>query len=87
MFKLREKERSLKGAHGLIMRIKSINSDCSTIMEEYEKQGAQNAAAAKACLEQIDDIVPHHCDQHYNCKYEKWCSYLKVKNEHPDWPG
>ena len=85
MFKLREKERSLKGAHGLIMRIKSINSDCSTVMEEYKKQGAQNAAATKACLEQIDDIVPHHCGQHYNCKYEKWCSYLKVKNEHLDW--
>ena len=33
MFNLREKERSLKGAHGLTnMIIKSINSDCSAVI-------------------------------------------------------
>ena len=30
-------------------------------------------------------IIPHHCGIHTHCKHGKWCKFLKVQNEHPDW--
>jgi hypothetical protein len=30
-------------------------------------------------------IVPHHCGDHSLCKHEQFCTYVAVKNAHPEW--
>ena len=86
LFKLRDEDKTLKGVHALTnQRIKSMNADVSKALAEYQEIGIGNTVARKACLEQIEAIVPHHCGKHEKCKHEKWCTYVQVKSKHPDW--
>ena len=88
LFKLRDEDKTLKGVHALTnQRIKSMNADVSKALAEYQEIGVGNTAARKACLEQIEAIVPHNCGKHEKCKHEKWCTYVQVKSKPPDWNG
>lgn len=85
MFKLKAEDRSLNGVHALSnLRIKSLTHDLKEVLICYEK-GRGDPAAKKACLDQLPAIVTHHCGRHHLCKNEKWCTYLKIKKQHPDW--
>ena len=85
-YKLRVKDPSFTGNHGLTNnQITSITSDTKHVVDFYTEQGVGNADARNACLEQLDAIIPHKCGQHDKCKQEKFCTHLKVKNQHPDW--
>ena len=85
LFKIREQDKTLKGVHALTnLRIKSINSDISRIISDYEEKGVGNEEARKACLEQLGAIITHHCGLHHDCKHEKWCQFLRAKNANPE---
>ena len=90
MHKLMEKDKSFKGKLGLNnLRISSMTSDTSQILKElarnYEIYGPGHKPSINACQEQLGALVYHHCGIHDKCKHERWCTFLKVKNEHPEW--
>ena len=86
LFKLRKEDTSLRGVHALTpKRISMMNSDISATIDDYSRKGVGDPVAQKACLDQLAAIVPHHCGHHHLCKNERWCSYLKILKEHPDW--
>ncbi|KAL7525158.1 hypothetical protein ACHAXR_004559 [Thalassiosira sp. AJA248-18] len=85
LFDLRGKDKTLAGVAGLSnTNIKSFTSDINTVVTEYEDHLGDDAAR-KECLDQLKAVVTHSCGDHSNCKHEKWCSFLRVKNQHPDW--
>ena len=60
-------------------------SDIKEVVDDYEKNGYGDDDARAACIAQLEIIVTHQCGDHSNCRHEKWCSFLKVKNAHPNW--
>jgi hypothetical protein len=62
-----------------------INSDISAKIDDYSKTGVGDPVMQRACLDQLAAVFPHHCSQHHLCKNERWCSYLQILTEHPDW--
>lgn len=85
LFKLREVHKSLKGANCLSnLRIKAIVRDVRKVLDWYKETGVGDVEARQDCLDQIDATIPHHCGDHTHCVHERFCSYLKVKNEYPD---
>ena len=86
MFKIRQEDKSYSGVNLLSnLRIKSLVSDIKEVVDDYEKNGYGEDIAREACIKQLETIVTHQCGDHTHCKHEKRCSYLKVKNAHPDW--
>ena len=86
MFKIRQEDKSYSGVNLLSnLRIKSLVSDIKEVVDDYEKNGYGEDIAREACIKQLETIVTHQCGDHTHCQHEKWCSYLKVKNAHPDW--
>ena len=86
LFKLRKEDATLRGVHALTpKRIAMMNSDISATIDDYSKTGTGDPDAQKACLDQLAAIVPHHCGQHHLCRNERWCTYLRIQKEHPDW--
>ena len=84
--KVRDENKSFKGAAVLTnLRIKSLNADIKKVVDDYEENGYGNPDTRKACLRQLLAIVPHHCGLHDQCTDEKWCKFLKVQKEHPEW--
>lgn len=85
MYKLRDKDTSFRGKNCLSnMRIKSISSDITKAVKEYSNY-VGDEVKRNECLDQLRTIIRHHCNDHSHCKQEKFCSHLKVRNEHPDW--
>lgn len=85
MFKLRDKDPSFRGRNLLSnSRIRSIQSDITAIIKEYHPHVGDDEKRDE-CLTQLRAIIHHHCNNHSCCKFEKFCSNLKVRNEHPDW--
>jgi len=86
MHSLAKNDKSFSGVNLLnTSRIKSINSDLAAVVQDYEEEGVGEAGPRAKCLKQIDAIPSHHCGDHSLCTCEKYCTYLKVKKEHPDW--
>ncbi|KAL7528573.1 hypothetical protein ACHAXR_002515 [Thalassiosira sp. AJA248-18] len=85
LFDLRGKDKTLSGVAGLSnTNIKCCTSDINAVVTEY-KEHLGDDTAKNECLEQLDAVVTHACGDHSNCKHEKWCLFLRVKREHPDW--
>ena len=86
MFKIRQEDKSYSGVNLLSnLRIKSLVSDIKEVVDDYEKNGYGDDSARAACIKQLGTIVTHQCGDHSNCLHGKWCSFLKVKNAHPNW--
>ena len=86
LFKLQDEDKTFSGAHGLTnLRIKSINSDIKNVINDYKDNGIGNPKNKKDCIDQLQAIVPHQCGNHSQCKFEKWCSYIEVRNKNPSW--
>ena len=85
-FKLKKEDASLRGVHALTpVRIKMIVTDISAALSNFTSLGVDDQAAKRACLDQIDAIILHHCGNHKLCKDEKCCTYTRVKNANPEW--
>ena len=85
MYKLRDKDTSFRGKNCLSnTRIKSISSDITKAVKDYNPY-VGDEVKRKECLDQLRTIIRHHCNDHSLCKQEKFCSHLKVQNEHPTW--
>lgn len=67
------------------LRIKSIAADVKAAIKAYHPN-VGDAEERTKCLCQIGCIIRHHCGDHSRCKDEQFCTYIKVKNEHPTWP-
>jgi hypothetical protein len=64
-FKLKEEDASLRGVHALTpVRIKMIVTDISAALSNFTSLGVDDQAAKRACLDQIDAIILHHCGNH-----------------------
>ena len=91
LFDLKKNDKTLSGVDLLnSSRIKSINSDTRHILEHYmeeikDKEESEKVEPRKKALKRFDTMILHHCGDHSQCDCEGWCSYRKVKNEHPEW--
>lgn len=80
-----KKDPSFKGKNGLCPnRIRSITADVNKAVKHYAPH-VGNAEKRDECLLQLRAIIHHHCNNHSCCKLEKFCTNLKVRNEHPEW--
>lgn len=85
MYKLRDKDTSFRGKNCLSnQRIRSISSDITKAVKEYSNHVGHDVKRTE-CLEQLRTIIRHHCNEHTYCKHEKFCSYIKVRNDNPEW--
>ena len=85
-FDLKKKDKSFAGKDRLTnLMILRINLDVRKIVDAYEDAGIGNATHRKACLDQLDAVIPHHCGDHSLCKCENFCTHLKVRKRHPTW--
>lgn len=66
------------------LRIKKFQSDVTKNVKRY-KPYIGDPVRRKECLDQFVAMVHHHCGNHTFCKIEEFCTYVEVKNEHPDW--
>lgn len=81
MHDVAKKDPTIRGKTGLNnMRIKSIESDLTRVIQDYHPKVGQ-PEARQICLDQIHAIVYHHCGIHKYCKHEKYCTALKIKSE------
>ncbi len=90
LFDLRKKDKSFNGVSGLSnIRIRSFNSDIKAVIDDYGNilmnNGYKDPAKRQVILDQLEAMVHHACGDHSKCKHEKWCTYLRVQNAHPDW--
>lgn len=86
LFKLRDVDTSLRGVNCLHnLRIKAIVRDVRKVIDWYRETGVGDDAARQEAITQINATVLHHCGDHSLCVHERFCSYLKVKKQHPDW--
>ena len=84
-YKLRSSNPSWNGQDLLSnQRIKSMHTDMRKPIEEYS-QHIGDSSERKKCLNQLRAIPYHHSNRHYRCFQDKYCSFRKVKNAHPDW--
>ncbi len=65
-------------------RIRCFNHDINAVIKDYVPN-VGDAVARKKCLHQLHAIPRHHNGIHDQCVNKKWCSFLRVRDEHPDW--
>ena len=81
---LNPKMTSLIVNHVSNARIRSIQSDITAAIKEYHPHVC-DSEQRDDCLTQMCAIIHHHCNNHSCCKFEKFCSNLKVRNANPTW--
>ena len=85
MYDAAKKNPALRGQTGLKpLRIKSLSSDMTRIVKDLH-DNENDPQARQVCLDAIDALVLHHCDDHSKCKHEKYCTFRQIKKEHSDW--
>jgi hypothetical protein len=67
-------------------RIRCFNHNINAVIKHY-LPNVGDAITRKDCLHQLHAIPRHHNGNHDQCVYKKWCSFLRVKEDHPDWIG
>jgi len=81
MHDIAKKDPTIRGKLGLNnLRIKSIESDLTKVIQDYHPNVGQPEARQK-CLDQINAIILHHCGNHKCCKHEEYCTAVRIKKE------
>ena len=86
LFEFVKRNPSFRGKNLLSpLRIKAINTDCMKIVKDYWANGYEEESRRQEAIQQIVAIPRHHSGKHNKCKHKKWCKYIEVHEEHPDW--
>lgn len=64
--------------------VKAFKWLCDTLEEIDGPSNDVISPLLNECLDCVNNIIPHHCVIHENCKQEI-CGFVKLKEEHPDW--
>ena len=67
------------------LQTKSLISDIKEVVDYYESNGFGDDDTRSICLQQLEAIMPHQCGDHYKCKHERQCTFLKAQQMHPTW--